>query len=335
MKRAISQVVATLVAAAMVGACGSEPAKVLAPAGMSAALALEDDVGPRYTAFSGAQNLGAVVNSPSEELAPFITRDGLSLYFGSPRPNFGNVALDLWVAHRASVDEPWGAPENLGPTVNYPGPVNDQAPMVSRNDHLLFFSSARPGGFGGQDIYVSRRQNRWSAWEAPVNVGDGVNGDGNEGAPFLFEDDETATTTLYFQSNRSTGLGGNDIYASVMQPDGSFGPAALVTEISSPADDQRVAISRDGLELFLASNRPGTLGGTDLWGATRARTSDPWSAPINLGADVNTVNADGGPAISFDGFMLLYHSANHPTNIGGPRFDIWMATRHKMKGQSP
>lgn len=102
-------------------------------------------------------NLGAVVNSSAHEAYPFISADGLSLFFseerfGPSRPGgFGN--LDMWVTTRASVNDPWGSPVNLGPMVN--SSSLDCAPRISHDGSVLYFCSERPGGFGGYygDIY--------------------------------------------------------------------------------------------------------------------------------------------------------------------------------------
>ena len=137
-------------------------------------------------------------------------------------------------------------------------------------------------------------------------------------------------------------LGANDIYASMLNEldeDGTFGPAVLVTELSSPFDDQGPAIRRDGLEIFLGSNRPGSIPPPpglpsqvlDLWVATRARTSDPWSTPVNLGPVVNSAFTDAGPALSRDGTELYFQSAFRSGNVGGTMFDIWKSTRTKLK----
>ena len=119
---------------------------------------------------------------------------------------------------------------------------------------------------------------------------------------------------------------------SILGADGNFGAPEIVAELSSVADDQVPAIRRDGLEIFFASNRFGTFGETDIWVATRASTSDPWSTPQNLGPQVNSIHVDAGPDLSFDGTTLYFHTANREGNIGGPRFDIWSTTREKLTG---
>ncbi len=295
------------------------------------ALALVSPAGAqRFSDWSAPVNLGDRVNSGSGDQTPVISREGRSLYFGSNRPEgFGGV--DIWVAQRASAVDPWGPPINLGPNINTLDTEN--APALSPDEHRLFFQSNRPGGFGGNDIYMSRRHDRLNdfGWGPAENLGSGVNTSFQERGAEYFEDPETGTDTLYFNSDRPAerpGFGGNDIYASTLQPDGTFGPAVLVEELCSPADDQALAIRRDGLELIIASNRLGTLGGLDLWVATRASTSDPWSVPVHLGPVLNSAADEAGVALSFQGTALYFHSGR-PGGSGG--FDLYVSTRTKLK----
>ncbi len=295
--------------------------------GLAALLAAGDT--PRFSEWSVPVNLGPVVNSISGDAGAFISKDGLSLYFGSSRPG-GFGGLDIYVSRRATLDEPWGAPQNLGSSVNTSS--EEQTPTLSPDGHRLYFASNRPGGFGGPDLYVSRRHNKRDdiGWRPPVNLGSGVNTSATDYGPALFEDDESGTITLYFSSDRQ-GLGLEDIFASTLQEDETFGLAVLVEELSSPDRDVRPAIRKDGLEMLLDSSRPGTLGGLDLWVSTRAGTSDPWSTPESLGPVVNsTASVDARPALSFDGTELYFHS-NRPGGLGGN--DLYRSTRTKLKDE--
>lgn len=280
---------------------------------------------PAFSNWSAPVNLGATFNSGSYDWFPFVSRDGLSLFFTSatcttPTPGCraGYGGHDLFVSQRTSVDAPWGEPQNLGPEIN--SSYDEGSPTLSPDGHRMYFASTRPGGFGGSDIYVSRRHNKHDdfGWQAPENVGSGVNSAANENGPEIFEDEANGVVTLYFDSNRAGGPGpfgddgthnGNDIYSSTLQADGSFGPASLVAELNTTFIERQTAIRRDGLEIIFGSNRPTTFGFFDLWVSTRASTSDPWSTPVNLGAVLNTTATDGGPAISFDG-KTLYISSN-------------------------
>jgi Tol biopolymer transport system component len=85
---------------------------------------------------------------------PSVRQDGLEIFFYSNRAG-GAGAIDLWTATRATVDEAWSTPVNVGPTVN--SSVNDQHPYVSANGEVLVFFSNRAGGSGGNDLWVTTR----------------------------------------------------------------------------------------------------------------------------------------------------------------------------------
>ena len=284
--------------------------------------------GPRYSDWSEPVNLGPVINTGYNDQHPALSKDGLSLYISSDRPG-GFGATDLWVSQRARVDDPWGPPQNLGPIINTSGV--ELAPAFSRDGHWLFFHTDRPGGFGGVDIWASYREHTDDdfAWQPPINLGSGVNSPYDDAGPTFFQDDETGIITLYFTSNRPGVAGAADIFSAVMNPDGSFGPSALVPELDSPGRDTRSAIRHDGLEIIFQSDRTGSVGSGDLWVSPRATTLDPWSPPVNVGPSVNTVYFDGAPALSSDGETLLFYS-NRPGGFGAN--DLYVSTRQKLQG---
>jgi len=290
--------------------------------------------GQTFTEWSTPVNLGPVVNSGYTEAGAFISKDGLSLFFGSSGRPDGYGGFDLYVCQRDTVDDLWEPAQNLGPEINTS--ANEQTPALSVDGHRLYFASDRTGGFGGLDLYVSRRHDKRDdlGWQPPVNLGDAVNTFYVERGPTLFDDDATATTTLYFSSTRPGGTGLEDIYTSTLQPDETIVPAVNVPELNSTFNDAVPAVRRDGLELFLCSPRTGQLGGTDLWVATRPSTSEPWSTPANLGTTVNSTFLDFRAAISFDGTALYFHSAR-PGGIGGgiTEYDLYVTTRTKITGR--
>ena len=283
----------------------------------------------KYSDWSAPVNLGATINSASNEQESGISKDGLSLYFTSNRAG-GFGGFDMYVSQRASFDEPWGTPVNLGPTVNTA--FDDGNPSFSRDEHFMFFQSKRPGGFGGIDIWVSQREHTHDDfdWQPAVNLGPAINSAVDDNGPCYFETDD-ASAQLYFRSTRG-GLGGTDIYVSGQLADGSFGPAMLVTELSSASNESDPSILHNGLEVFFQSNRPGSIGpAQDLWVATRESTFDSWSTPVSLGNTVNTAGVELNAQISSDG-LTLFFTSDRPGGFGG--FDLYMSTRTKLRGQS-
>lgn len=303
----------------------------------SLAAALGSDA-TQFSDWSQPVSLGPPVSAAgSGELDPFISKDGLTLYFACLNCPGSFGGFDIYFSERAGVDSPWGTPENLGATINTAG--NESNPALSHNERLLYFTSNRTGGFGRTDLYMSRLRDKLDrlSWGAPENLGSGVNSafdDRMSAVPF--RDETTGVVTLFFSSNRP-GAGDDDIYSSMLGANGTYGPAVLVTELSSSSGDRFPEIRRDGLEIFLGSDRPGTHGAVDLWVSTRSSTSDPWSAPTNLGSVVNTSDVDASPGLSFDG-RTLYFQSNRPGGSGpcvAPPgtcvFDLWLTTRAKLQ----
>ena len=279
---------------------------------------------PKFSDWSTPTNLGSVVNSAFADLGPAISKDGLSLFFTSTRPG-GFGLQDIWVSQRGSEDDPWGPPVNLGPTINTG--VTDSIPAFSRDGHWMFFNRLDgPGGFGGFDLWASYREHVHDdfAWETAVNLGPEINTEFLDAGPGYFENDDVGVPLLFFGSTRPGGLGASDIYVSAQLPDGSWGTPEPVEELNSPANEQRPSIRFDGLEMFLWSNRPGGVGGNDLWVSTRDAVSDPWGTPVNLGAIVNSPQADLQENIAPDR-QTLYFVSTRPGGLGGQ--DLYVTTR--------
>jgi Tol biopolymer transport system component len=280
---------------------------------------------PSYSEWSPATNLGGAVNSSWDDSGPGLSKDGLSLYFTSTRPGFGKE--DIWVSQRASATDPWGAPANLGPTINTT--EFERVPNFSRDGHWMFFGSSRLGGLGSFDIWASWRPfvHDDFGWQTPVNLGPGINTAFTENAPAFLATDDGAQF-MYFTSNRPGGPGDFDLYVSARQLDGNWGAATPVVELNTSFNESRPALRHDGLEIFFQSNRPGSTV-FDLWSATRDSTADAWSAAEHLGV-VNSASADIQPTISSDRQTLIFSSGR---SGGFGLLDLYVTTRTKLTGK--
>jgi len=166
------------------------------------------------------ENLGPVVNSSSIEAGPWVSPDGLELYFCAVNRDGGYGDGDIWVSRRATRNAPWDEPMNLGPIVN--SSACEVFPSLSFDGLVLFFSeqmgtTIRPGGYGNVDIWFTKRTSVSDAWDTPINLGPIVNSSNLDGMPRISPDG----STLYFCSTRPGNLGGGnygDIYQAPIIP---------------------------------------------------------------------------------------------------------------------
>jgi outer membrane protein OmpA-like peptidoglycan-associated protein len=132
-------------------------------------------------------------------------------------------------------------------------------PSLSDNGKRLYFASDMPGGYGGADIYVCKRQKDGS-WGEPKNLGPTVNTKSNELYPTIFRND-----VLFFTSDGHWGLGGQDIFLVehlLSRPK----PAVNVgAPVNSRSDDYALDMLKDGTLGFFTSNRNGDVGNSDIY----------------------------------------------------------------------
>jgi len=248
-------------------------------------------------------HLGDTLNSRGMEWNPCISSDGLELYFA--KGTWGDT--DIVVARRDSVWEPWGAAESLGLIVNSTG--WDAGPSISADGLELFFLSIRPGGYGGPDLYATKRATTADAWGLPANLGPTVNssyGDSlyGEWTPSISWDG----LTLFFASARPPGSATNlDIWMTrrATREDEWEPPVHLGHPIDSPYMDSSPCISSDGRMLYFVSARPVGIGGD----------SDFWQVPI---IPIVDFNGDGIVDAADMCIMVDHWGENYPLCDIGP-----------------
>lgn len=143
--------------------------------------------------------------------------------------------------------------------------VNYGHPSLSKDGQELYFSSNDPDGWGGYDIYLSKRDN--NVWTAPQILSRSVNTERDEKFPFIYQD------TLYFSSNAHIGMGGLDIFKSYKLSNGGWSSAKnMKPPINSGGDDfafiidQSIAPEGDLLQVgYLSSTREDGIGNDDIY----------------------------------------------------------------------
>jgi len=206
-------------------------------------------------------NLESNINSNGFEGGPCLSSDGLSLYYYANQ----GMSLDIWVTRRATSNDRWGAPVNIGPT-NY---GLKGVPAISFDGLQLFFADHSggylPGGFGKNDLWTVVRSTVSDPWGPPVNLGQGVNSAEGDYSPNISVDG----LMLFFNSNRSGGLGAHDLWVTRRATTEDDWEAAvnLGPIVNTASGEGGAHISADGHTLYFHSTRPEGRGKQDLWQA--------------------------------------------------------------------
>ncbi len=186
-----------------------------------------------------------------------LSVDGRTMYFTGCSWPEGYGRCDIFVSRKRGYR--WLYPQHPGPHVNTA--AWDAQAVVSADGNRLFFASNRPGGKGGSDIWMCRRQPD-GRWGKAINLGDSINTPGNEMAPFLHADGQT----LYFSSNGRTGLGGYDLYLSRLNSAGQWTRAVnLGYPVNTRANEKNIFVSLDGRYAWLSSDRDTLSTGYDIY----------------------------------------------------------------------
>ena len=207
------------------------------------------------------------VNTIHHEGPATFNTEGTKMYFS--RNNFyedkkiadeGGV-MQVGIFSADFIDGKW---KNAKPTnLNNPEYIVYH-PSLSSDGKTLYFASDMPGGFGGTDIYKSE-VGADGTLGAPVNLGEVVNTESNEGFPFISTDG-----VLYFSSEGHVGLGLMDIFASVLDANNEIVNVINLGEpINSKHDDFGYFLDKEGFKGYISSNRKGGMGGDDIYAFTR------------------------------------------------------------------
>lgn len=145
----------------------------------------------------------------------------------------------------------------------------------------------------------------------------------NEGAHTISADGQKI---IFTKCKDKSGYGSCDLYESTMTESGWSAPKNLGSRINSVAWESQPSLSSDGKTLYFASNRKGTMGGSDIWFSTRL-PDGTWSNPINAGKEINTSFNDESPFIHADNKTLFFRSDRKP---GLGNFDIYFARRDSL-----
>jgi outer membrane protein OmpA-like peptidoglycan-associated protein len=207
--------------------------------------------------FAQAEIVEGSINNQALKGAATVSNDGEWLIFAGDFIEKGYGSYDLYISY--NTPDGWSEPENLGENINTP--YWESAPSISPDSRTLYFSSDRPGGYGGRDLYMSTR-NANGRWGLPVNLGPIINTIGNELYPYIHADNQT----LYFTSDGLLGYGKTDLFITRKTSMDEWNvPENLGYPINTIEDEGSICISSNGSTAYYASDRADSRGGLDLY----------------------------------------------------------------------
>ena len=227
--------------------------------------------------------------------------------------------------HSELVDGAWTAPRELPLFADKKRALAvDMA--LSPDGREMYFLSNHPSGVGGSDIWRSRRVNGgWSTAEplpAPINTPQG------EVYPVVVGDG-----SLYFTSNRPGGIGKfSSLYRAQRLPDGNFAAPVLVPPpISSEFGIGDTYVSPDERYMILASTRPPSLGGGDLFVSFR-QPGGGWGEPVHLGKAINSEDTDFCPMVTPDGKYFVFSRRRGTGGATATAGDVYWVDAKVLEG---
>jgi outer membrane protein OmpA-like peptidoglycan-associated protein len=243
---------------------------------------------PHKDSFNKAAPLDGDINVEPRKGAITVSQDGDWLFFAADIAGAGLGGFDIY----KSVYTPtgWSEQENLGDSINTD--FWESSPAISPDKRVLYFSSNRPGGYGGADLYVGYLKPN-GRWTEAVNMGPSVNTAGDELAPFIHADNQT----LYFTSDGLPGYGGSDLFVLKKLSNGKWGtPENMGYPINTIENEGSLAVAADGYTAYYASDREDSRGGLDIYSFTLPTHARPYKTIYIKGNITDLLTKKGLPA---------------------------------------
>lgn len=242
-----------------------------------------------------------IASTAHSEVRLTISPDGkTALWFSRNRPG-GPGGYDIWMSRRTS--GVWGA----AVPVSFNSPGRDFDPAYSADGKYVYFSSDRPGGPGGDDIY--RAAVLGDGFSAPEQLGPKVNSASKEWAPMLAPDGNT----LLFSSDRVGGAGRQDLYVAARHRNGFAAARPLPGKLNTAADEFDATFLADGRTVVFSRAPDLTADRIDLFAAS------PSGGRYPGGDRLDRVNGDKdsyGPMLDWSAPDTITFSAERPGSGG-------------------
>jgi len=239
------------------------------------------------------KNIGGNINTSTTELAPIISPDGKTLFFGRgyhpDNFNGSNDEADIWYSE-LQPDGTWSKAKNIGPPLNNKG-VNVVVNVMPDGNTLFLEGLYNSDGTfrSDQGISISHKTEKGWAVPTPVRIDNFYNKNIYE--TYFFTSDQSV---LLMSIERDDSFGDKDLYISFRKQDGSYTePKNMGAVINTFADEGTPFMAPDGRTLYFSSDGHRGYGSNDIFMSKRLDNSWlRWSKPKNLGPSINTGDWD-------------------------------------------
>lgn len=200
------------------------------------------------------EKISSNINTDKHESSICVSIDGQELYIYRDDYGIGNIYQSIKDAFGQ-----WSKPIKLEPQIS--SSANETHATISADKNMLIFVSDRNGGFGGKDLYISKRLPN-GEWGLAKNLGSVINTPYDEEGPFLLPDGYT----LYFSSKGHNTIGGYDLFYTELNEDGSWSkPKNLGYPINTTDDEVFYHLTADEKKAYFSSTRKDSYGGKDIY----------------------------------------------------------------------
>ncbi|MBL7884402.1 MAG: PD40 domain-containing protein, partial [Bacteroidia bacterium] len=230
--------------------------------------------------WQAAKSIGPNINSQGHEATVNLSADGLKLLLYKDDGGNGNLYLSEYKGNA------WGEIQHIGAPVN--SSSWESHACFSSDNRKLFFTSNRPGGYGGRDIYKCLRLPN-GQWGPSENLGPIINTPYDEDGIFIHPDGYQ----IFFSSKGHKSMGGFDIFTSYMDEENGYWttPVNYGYPVNTPDDDVFMVMTADGKRGFFSSDKEGGFGEKDIYMITFPEF-EPRDITILVGKFINHTKED-------------------------------------------
>ena len=205
--------------------------------------------------FAAAENAGRAINaSYDEQLVGMSVKGDMLFIYSDNVKDYGNIYYSNY------------SDDAYGPKIKFDDVINssdfESAATISSDRNTLFFASNRKGGYGGKDLYMTRKLPT-GEWAQPQNLGPKINTAMNEDFPYLFHDGQS----LYFASEGHNSIGGYDLFRSNWNSENNTwtSPVNIGYPVNTPDDNMTISFTEDQRQAYVSCWRKGSHGDLDIY----------------------------------------------------------------------